>query len=310
MHRLSTMELEQKKNISLRRHSMRRNLRTLLEKKGFVEIPTPHIKPAKIKKTFIWNKAKCTVRTCMELQLRSALAYGLDSVFEIGSCFREGEKDATHHPEFQMIETFSRNMSFEELIVLSQEMLNAAFSRPVTRFRRIDVSQTLQRHDPKLDLTAPDTALLDYLKDKYPDDQDIQKAKYAYEAMNQHIENVVEKPNSKSGSVEEPIMFWRYPRCTVCLAKPIDNEAHLIQRVEFFIDGIEVGHGFVDDIDPNRVKERMLNNGSNHHDADFLQLIMNNLLPESAGVGFGLERLLMVDANLSDIHECFHEPCW
>lgn len=307
MHQLSTKELERKKVISLRRHTMRRDLRTLLEKKGFVEIPTPHIRLAKEEVSLVWNKTNCTVRDCMELKLRSALVYGLDAVFEIGSCFREGENDETHHPEFQMIETFSRNMSFEGLIALSQEMLNTAFSRLISGFRRIDVSQTLQKHDPELDLTSPDTALLDYLKAKYPDDKKIQDAKYAYEAMNRHIENVVESDHATFGSVEEPVMLWRYPRCTVCLAKPIENETHLIQRAEFFIQGKEVGHGFVDDIDAKSVEERM---SGNHHDAKFLQLMHNKLLPESAGVGFGLDRLLMIDSNINHIRECVHESCW
>ena len=307
MHRLSAKTLERKKDNFLRLHAMRRNLRTLLEKNGFVEIPTPIIRPAKGESPLLWNNVKCSLRPCMELQLRSALAYGLSSVYEIGSSFREGDKGPRHYPEFQLIETFSRDMSFEGMIALSQEMLNAALTRPISGFRRIDVSKTLQDHDPELDLSSPDAALLAYLKAKYSGDQEIQIAKYAYEAMNRLIEILVE--SSHPGSIVEPVMLWRYPRCTVCLAKPIDNENHLIQRAEFFIEGIEIGHGFVDDIDAEGVEERMLNNEP-HHDADFLQLIKINRLPESAGVGFGLERLLMVDAKINDIHECIHEPCW
>lgn len=307
MHRLSVKELEQKKNISISRHNMRRNLRNMLENKGFIEIPTPIIRPTKSDTPLFWNKERCKLRPCMELQLRSALAYGLESVYEIGSSFREGDKGPSHYPEFQLVETFSRDMSFESMITLSKEMLNAAFVHPISGFRRIDVSQALQEYDPKLDLTSTDAALLDYLKVKYQDDHEIQNAKYAYEAMNRHIEVVVEKPHP--GSIEEPVMLWRYPNCTVCLAKPVDNEAHLIQRAEFFINGEEVGHGFVDDIDAKGVEERMLNNEP-HHDANFLELLKNNRLPNSAGVGFGLERLLMVDANIDHINKCIHDPCW
>lgn len=307
MHQLTVKELERKKVIFIKRHAMRRNLRTLLEMKGFIEISTPIIRPDKSDPPLIWNNVKCMLRPCMELQLRSALAYGLDSVYEIGSSFREGEMGQNHYPEFQLIETFSKGMSFEGMVELSKEMLNAALTNPISGFRRIDVSQTLQEHDPGLDLTTSDGALLGYLKAKYPDDEDIQTSKYAYEAMNKLIELVVE--DCHPGSVEEPVMLWRYPSCTVCLAKPIGNETHLIHRAEFFINGKEVGHGFVDDIDAEGVEERMLNNKP-HHDAAFLKLLQNNRLPDSAGVGFGLERLLMIDTNTAEITDCIHAPCW
>lgn len=307
MHKLTLQELERKKVIFIKRHAMRRNLRTLLEQKGFVEISTSIIRPDKTDSLLEWNDAKCKLRPCMELQLRSALAYGLDSVYEIGSSFREGEKGQNHYPEFQLIETFSKGMSFEGMVELSKEMLDAALTRPISGFRRIDVSRTLQEYDPGLDLTSNDGALLCYLKAKYPNVEDIQTSEFAYKAMNKHIELVVEEFHP--GSVEEPVMLWRYPSCTVCLAKPISNETHLIQRAEFFINGKEVGHGFVDDIDAERVKERMLNNMP-HHDPDFLKLLRNNRLPDSAGVGFGLERLLMIDTNTDHITDCIHAPCW
>src|SRR5208337_798572 len=184
MQQLSGKTLERKKKNFLRLHDMRRNLRALLEKSGFVEISTPIIKPTQDETSLVWNKEGCKLRTSMELQLRSALAYGLSSVYEIGSSFREGDNGPSHNPEFQLIETFSRDMSFESMIALSKEMLNAALSHPISEFRRIDVSKSLQEHDPELDLATTDAALLDYLKSKYSDDQNIQSAKYAYEAMN------------------------------------------------------------------------------------------------------------------------------
>lgn len=307
MHRLAETTIARLRDISIRRHAMRVNLRACLETKGFVEIPTSIIRPTDQDKDLLWNSKGCKIRPCMELQLRSALIYGLPSVYEMGPSFREGDISSNHYPEFQLVETFSSNMHFEEMVALSQDMLEAAFSRKIHKFKRIDVSDALQANDPNLDLTSSDDELLAYLKGKHPRQEKVRDAKYAYQAMNQLVEMVVEETNP--GSIDEPVMLWRYPLCTVCLAKPIDSAPHLIQRAEFFIKGLEVGHGFVDDIDAESVEERMLID-KDHHDPRFLQLLKNKRLPPSAGVGFGLDRLLKIDFGIDDIKECIHDPCW
>ena len=48
----------------------------------------------------------------------------------------------------------------------------------------------------------------------------------------------------------------------------------------------------------------MYENGDEFVDEDFLALLASGKLPPSSGVGFGLDRLLMVQQGLADVREC------
>jgi lysyl-tRNA synthetase class 2 len=239
----------------------------------------------------------------MELRLRSALAE-LEAIYEIGPCFRQDLPDRDHSPEFQMLEIFWRKSDFGELCDLTRNLLSAAFGIPVRSFEYIDVGAALEEACPGLDLTFASHEILEAIKIRYP--RDCSGFTRTYDALNWLIDKTV--VCSDLGLLERPAMLVNYPLATVCLAKPQSSAPHLIERMEVFIDGLEICHGFVDDCDPDRVERRMNENGPQFFDPSFLELMRANRTPPSSGVGFGLERLLMLAGSINHIRDCLHEP--
>lgn len=291
--------------IAKARHQLVRRLRATLDSRGFVEVMTPvlHVAGPSAQTAATWAGQSCELRPCMELRLRSALAE-LDAVYEIGPCFRPDPPDLDHHPEFHMLELFWRMSDFGELCELTRELLAAAFDAPVQGFECVDVATTLVGTCPGLDLKLGADELLGALKTRYP--HDCSQFGRTYEALNWLIDKAI--VGLQLGCLERPAMLFNYPMSTVCLAKPQTSAPHMIERMEVFIDGLEVCHGFVDDCDSDRVERRMHESGPQFFDASFLNLMRTGRIPPSSGVGFGIERLLMLSEGISQIRECLHEP--
>jgi lysyl-tRNA synthetase class 2 len=104
-----------------------------------------------------------------------------------------------------------------------------------------------------------------------------------------------------------PTILLDFPACTICLAKRIPKHPHLIERFELFVNGIEIAHGFVDETEPTDLESRMRENGDEFVDLGVLELLKTGKLPQSAGVGFGIERIMLGFCGVSRISELIHE---
>lgn len=268
-------------------HAMLRALRRDLDGRGFCELITGVLQDGE-------------KRECMELYLRSALSGGMGAVYEIGSCFRGDDADSTHLPEFQMLELFWDRSSFEDLIGLTKDILTVAFGRDVEAFEVVDLAEHLPLRYSGFEYGRGSTSLRAWAK-RYIEPTKFENCRYDYEIYNILIDQFITE--LRPGSVARPAMVMNYPMETICLAKPCDDHPDRIQRAEFFVQGLEIGHGFVDDMNAARVEGRMRANGSENFDAHFLRLLRSGRLPDSSGVGFGLDRLLMVRLGIDDIRD-------
>lgn len=269
-------------------HGLKKRLRMALDGLGFSEVTTA-------------VRTDDGLRPCMELELRATLASGLEGVYEIGPCFRDEQPDDTHLPEFQMLELFWNRPSFATLVHLTRDLFEAAFQCTLEGFEALDLATCLPARYPGLEygMTAGE---LFCLAKRYLDDQQLSTCDRSYKVYNALIDKLIEE--RKPGTLKRPAIVVNYPVETVCLAKPQDGCPERIQRAEFFVNGLELAHGFVDDMDVERVRRRMYENGDEFVDEDFLALLASGKLPPSSGVGFGLDRLLMVQQGLADVREC------
>lgn len=268
------------------RHQMKQRLRAALDGLGFFEAPTP-------------VRHGAGLRTCMELNLRPALEQ-LGSVYEIGPCFRDETPDATHLSEFEMLELFWDRPSFGQLVGLTRDLFEMVFQHPI-EFEVIDLAVLLPRRYPGFHYGMTVGQLRAFAAD-HLGGECLRQCTRAYEFYNRLVDRLVDE--LAPGTREKPAMVVNYPTETVCVAKPQDGHPERIQRAEWFVGGLELAHGFVDDMDPVRLRRRMLENGPEFLDEPFLDLLASGRLPPSSGVGFGLDRLLMVQQGLGDIRSC------
>lgn len=269
-------------------HGLKKNLRRALDGLGFVEMTTP-------------VRTNGKLRECMELNLRSMLVDDAPGVYEIGPCFRDDVPDKAHLSEFQMLELFWTRPSFGQLTHLTHDLLEVSFGRSLGAFEEIDLAELLPRRYSGFEYGME----LDRLRSwaaKYLESKKLASCEHAYEILNALVDQLVD--DLTPGTLNRPAMVVNYPTETVCVAKPQDGHPERIQRAEFFIHGLEIAHGFVDDMDPARVERRMAENGPSFVDKPFLELLASGRLPASSGVGFGLDRLLMLAQGIDDIRDC------
>ena len=283
-----------------------RRLRAFLHERGFVEIHSPILLrplPGTEGVRVDISGEDYELRPCMELKLRSALASGLRAVFELGPCFRPLDPPSSRsHPEFYMLELFERELEYAGLLELTRGLLSVVSGNPALEFEVIDVTDWLERElgievEPGGDSIRSQLVGCGVVP---PGLADLP----AFHAINHVVEEHLEKGR---GSRERPAVLHRYPACTVCLARRETQRPAVIERFEVFIEGLEVAHGFVDEMNPEDVLARMKDNGPECTDEAFVDLLRSGGLPPSAGVGFGIERLLVAFNKAPSVPDLIHE---
>ena len=274
-----------KEEMIVKRATLFKAMRNFLEGRGFLEIHTPIIHnrpdyPVDSHFSIIENQTIAYLRICMELRLRQLLSTGLKAVYEIGPCFRK-EKDPKKSHEFYMMECFKESITFEELILLTEDICkhcarNININLPEERWPLISIKQLFTG-------------------------EEIQNIRTRSKNTSEFIELFDRASINKLKSINERFFIIDYPVKTMCLARRKENHSNIIERFELFINGTEVAHGFIDSIDYEDVQSRM--NEIGWIDESLLQLLKNKKLPLSGGVGIGMERLLQALCGIEDIKE-------
>ena len=130
------------------RHAVLTSFRKTLHERGFVEVETPilHVEPGGAHaRPFVTHHNTLDMplylRVATELHLKRLIVGGLDRVFEIGRTFRNEGMDATHNPEFTMMESYQAFADVSEVIELTEALVVAA-ARDAIGTTMIDIAGT------------------------------------------------------------------------------------------------------------------------------------------------------------------------
>ena len=107
------------RGILVRRAEIIRQIREFFDKSGFIEVDTPVRIAAPAPECHIDCPPVATggfLRASPELQMKKLLALGMDKIYQIGPCFRDGEKGSRHNPEFTMIEWYRREATYLDIM--------------------------------------------------------------------------------------------------------------------------------------------------------------------------------------------------
>ena len=66
------------------------------------------------------------LRIALELYLKRLVVGGIEKVYEIGRIFRNEGVDATHNPEFTMLEAYEAYGDYNTMATLTRELIQAA----------------------------------------------------------------------------------------------------------------------------------------------------------------------------------------
>ncbi|MGN0847522.1 MAG: EF-P lysine aminoacylase EpmA [Kiritimatiellia bacterium] len=260
-----------------------RQIRAFFDARGFVEVETPVRIPAPAPEPHIDCPASGDwfLRASPELQMKKLLAVGMTRIWQMGPCFRAGERGSRHSPEFTMLEWYRAQADYLDILADMESLVTAVLGIDSTQtgFRRVTVRAAYREYagwDPFADWDA----------DRFDFD------------MATKIE-----PNLP----KEPTFLIDYPPQAASLSKLRGDVA---ERWELYVGGMELANAFTELTDADeqrrrfesaRAARREIGEADYPLDEDFLRLLQ--FMPPSGGVALGVDRLVMLAADAKSIDE-------
>ena len=260
-----------------------RAIRAFFDARGFTEVETPVRIPAPAPEPHIDcpPSGDWFLRASPELQMKKLLAAGMERIYQIGPCFRAGEKGSRHSPEFTMLEWYRSNADYSHIAHDAEELLGEVLCpRRSAALPRITVRDAYLRWagwDP----------LETWDQDRFDFD------------MATKIE-----PNLPEG----PLLLMDYPAPAASLARLRADDPRVAERWELYVDGLELANAFTELTDPveqrrrfelAREERRALGEADYPLDEEFLDALAR--MPPSGGVALGVDRLVMLACGASSI---------
>ncbi len=313
----------------LRSHTLRA-MRNFLDARGFLEVETPVLQPlyggaAARPFTTHHNTYDQTLylRISDELYLKRLVVGGLDRVYEIGHNFRNEGVSRKHNPEFTMMECYQAYADYRDMMELTESMVQEIA-------REVCGSLEIECQGEKIDLSGswPRITLRDTLREAIGVDV-LEAGDLA--SLRQAVRGAGLEPGDAStwgrlvddlfsAHVEpkliQPTFVTDYPLEISPLAKRSTDDPRLVERFESFLTGMEIGNAFSELNDPDDQRERLEGQAraraagdeeAHPLDEDYLRALEYGL-PPTAGLGIGVDRLVMVLADAPSLREVILFP--
>ena len=270
------------------------------------------------------------LHTSPEFAMKKLLAGGMERIWQLTHVFRDGERSATHHPEFEMIEWYRAGASYRDIMADCEALLrrvqNAA---EVDTFRRRGDTadafrpwQYLSVADAFRDLVGID--LLATTPNPTNPDAKRLAAAAAQAGLAPHpgddwetlfFRILLDRIEPRLGIVV-PTILYDYPLAQAALARRKPEDPRLAERFELYVCGLELANAFSEltDADEQRArfeadqsKKRALYGETYPIDEDFLAALEHGL-QVCAGIAMGFDRLVMLAAGADHIEDVLWLP--
>ena len=318
------------KDTFVKRSLILKEIRAYLDEKGFLEVDTPILTPFEIgasARPFYTHhntlNMDMVLRIETELYLKRLIVGGMDRVYEVGRIFRNEGMDPKHNPEFTTIELYQAFTDFHGMMDLVEEMykrlaLKVCGSLEITyQGKQIDMG-----HWERLTMVE---AVKKYSSVDFNDwktDED------AIAAAKEHHVELPDVPTKGAILAEffdafvedkliQPTFIYDYPVEISPLAKRKPTDPAFTERFEYFIDCTEYGNAFSELNDPIDQKARFERQVAERKaiepdckaqvDYDYVNALEYGL-PPTGGLGFGVDRLVMLLTDSASIRDVLLFP--
>ena len=318
------------KDTFVKRSQILQELRRFLDGKGFLEVDTPILTPFEIgasARPFYTHHntldMDMVLRIETELYLKRLIVGGMDKVYEVGRIFRNEGMDPKHNPEFTTIELYQAYTDFQGMMDLVEEMMK-------TVTRKVCGSLQITYQGKEIDLSHWERMTMIEAVKKYSG-VDFAAIASDEEAIAIAKEKKVELPEIPTKGailaeffdafVEEnliqPTFIYDYPVENSPLAKRKPDDPAFTERFEYFINATEFGNAFSELNDPidqkgrfeRQVAERKSLDPSCRAQVDYDYITaLEYGLPPTGGLGFGVDRLVMLLTDSASIRDVLLFP--
>jgi lysyl-tRNA synthetase class 2 len=302
-------------------------IRNYLDSRGFMEVETPVFQAqagGALASPFVTHHHALDeglyLRIALELHLKRLIVGGFERVYEIGRAFRNEGISVKHNPEFTLLECYQSYSDYNDMMNLVEEMVSHVAQELLgdTRVRVDGKSVDLAPPWPRLHLrqAIKDGCGIDF--EDHPDTpsltsrmqemgMEVDPAKGRGRLVDELISTFVEP------KLIQPTFLLDYPVEMSPLAKRKRGNDRLVERFEAFANGMEIANAFTELNDPLEQRERFRQQLQERDeeaevaDEDFLEALEYGM-PPTAGLGIGIDRLVMLLTGQSSIREVILFP--
>lgn len=307
-------------------------IRNYLNGIGYLEVDTPVLQPLEIGASARPFKTHHNaldmdmyLRIETELYLKRLIVGGFDRVYEVGRIFRNEGMDRSHNPEFTTVEMYQAYSDYFQMMDLIEDMYktitkNVCGTDKIT-YQGVEIDMGKKWERLTMKEAVKKYAGADY--DEWATDEDARAAAKA-KGVEAEEGDAATKGNVLAAFFDafvedkliQPTVIYDYPVENSPLAKRKPDDPAFTQRFEYFIYAREMGNAFSELNDPIDQKERFVKQvaekrakGGNDAkvDEDFVTALEYGL-PPTGGLGFGVDRLVMLLTDSASIRDVILFP--
>ena len=317
------------KDTFLKRATVLRTLRNVLDEAGYTEVETPtlqNIAGGATARPFITHfnalNQEMYLRIATELYLKRLIVGGFEGVYEIGKNFRNEGMDRTHNPEFTCMELYVQYKDYNWMMAFTEQLLETICTKVNGKPESVVDGQVISfkapyRRLPILDAIKEKTGFdlngmtEDEIRNvcrqlKMEVDETMGKGKLIDEIFGEFCE----------GQFIQPTFIIDYPVEMSPLTKMHRSKPGLTERFELMVNGKELANAYSELNDPIDQEERFVDQmkladkGDDEAmiiDQDFLRALQYGM-PPTSGIGIGIDRLVMLMTGQTAIQEVLFFP--
>ena len=317
------------KDTFLKRATIVKTLRSVLDEAGYTEVETPTLKAiagGASARPFITHFNALNIpmymRIATELYLKRLIVGGFEGVYEIGKNFRNEGMDRNHNPEFTCMELYVQYKDYNWMMCFTEQLLEkicvavngttdvtidgktVSFKAPYRRLPILDAIKEKTGYD--LNGMSEDEIREVCKKLEMEIDDTMGKGKLIDEIFGEFCE----------GTFIQPTFITDYPVEMSPLTKMHRSKPGLTERFELMVNGKELANAYSELNDPIDQEERFMeqmrlaDKGDDEAmiiDQDFLRALQYGM-PPTSGIGIGIDRLVMLMTAHSYIQDVLLFP--
>lgn len=311
---------EKSRNTFKVRSQIMASMRNFMAERGFMEVETPMmqvIPGGASARPFITHHNALDIdmylRIAPELYLKRLVVGGFERVFEINRNFRNEGVSPRHNPEFTMMELYMAYADYNDLIKLTESLFCTLAEKVLgtslvhygnevfdfgNPFEKLSMTGAIKKYRPKTDLAD----LADMDKTVAIAKSIGIKVKKSW-GLGRIITKIFEEV--AESHLIQPTFITEYPAEVSPFARRNDLNPEITDRFEFFIGGCEIGNGFSELNDAEDQAQRFVDqvnakeiddDQTMFYDEDYVTALEHGL-PPTAGMGIGIDRMVMLFTN-------------
>ena len=321
---------EESRKVFLGRSKFYSFLHRYLGENGFLEVETPILQNAvcgaSAKPFFTHHNAldmECNLRIAPETYLKQCIAGGFDRVYELAKCFRNEGMDTEHLQEFTQVEWYVSYWNFEDNIKFYQGFIKNLLLELLG-------TTTIEYQGHSLDFGKENWNRINYVEEmnkvfgfEFLDiadpielkDKIVEKGLFSYEDLEDYksLSQIIDfcyKKKIREG-IMEPTIIYNYPAVMIPLARRNDEDKRRIDVFQVLAAGTELCKAYSELVNPIEQREAFMeqlkakaqgDDETMDMDESFL-MAMEQGMPPISGLGFGIDRLMMLIFNQPSIRD-------